>query len=79
MHDHTWILDVLSDIKAYAEINELPVLSQSMQLSQAVAISEIVLKLDDINFEAVTGSNTETGNLSSARPAFRVVLDSSAL
>lgn len=38
----TWIIDVLEDLKAFAEQNKLPLLAQQLSLTSTVARAEIV-------------------------------------
>lgn len=41
-----WILDVLADLKAFAEANDLPRLADQIELTSIVAAAEIVLGPD---------------------------------
>lgn len=41
---HTWILDVLTDLKAFALKNDLPVLSGQLDQASIVASAEIASK-----------------------------------
>ncbi len=40
MPDNTWILDVLDDIRIYAELNQMPELMKAMHHAQATLVAE---------------------------------------
>lgn len=45
---HDWIFDVLKDLRAYAEANDLPDLAAKAEECLEVAEAEIAAKADDL-------------------------------
>ncbi|AEI95562.1 hypothetical protein [Roseobacter litoralis] len=43
-NDNEWVLEVLSDLKVYAEENDLPMLAEFFCVAESVALKEISLK-----------------------------------
>lgn len=57
----TWILDVLADLKAFADANDLPRLADQLAITQEVAVSEIAATDEETTDEdsEEPGSNTQ--------------------
>jgi len=57
-----WILDVLADLKAFAEANDLPRLADQIELTSIVAAAEIVAGPDPRKGDAgdVKGAGSHT-------------------
>lgn len=64
MAQFVWILDVLADLNAFARANDLPVLSQQLETTRAVAAAEI----ESRNAEARATAN---GDPAGAEPTTR--------
>lgn len=55
-----WILDVLADLKAFAEANDLPRLADQIELTSIVAAAEIIAGPDP--------GRGDTGDVKGVRP-----------
>lgn len=54
MSSHAWILEVLSDMRDYAEKNNLPKLQEMVQDAEFVAMREIEVALDTLRSKDMT-------------------------
>ena len=59
-----WILDVLEDLKTFAQENDLPVLASHLEDASIVAISEITSVEKRALLYVVGGDEETTGELS---------------
>jgi hypothetical protein len=59
---HDWILDVLADLKGFADQNGLPLLASQLDDTKLVALAEITSSADGAPI-SVYGERAETGHL----------------
>lgn len=59
---HNWILDVLADLKAFAQQNELPILAEQLADASLVAAAEISSQ-DEGTPEGVRGHDAQAGDV----------------
>ena len=45
---NTWIIDVIADLKTFADQNELPLLSRQLSETAKVAVAEITAYVGDV-------------------------------
>lgn len=66
MTGQRWIIDVLADLKTFAEHNDLPLLAAKLGETAQVALVEIALILDKVEGTplAVLGGSAGTRNIS---------------
>lgn len=44
-----WVIDVLSDLKEFAQQNDLPILAEQLDDTAIIALSEMTANLEDTN------------------------------
>lgn len=59
---HQWIVDVIVDLKTFAQQNELPVLADELERAAGVAVAEIDQKIEGAPLE-VRGDRSESGHI----------------
>ena len=61
MKRHDWILDVLADLKAFAQQADLPVLAEQLDDTALVALAEIASLQERAQQRLAHGQNEPTG------------------
>ncbi len=63
---HDWILDVLADLKAYADQNDLPALARQLDETARIASAEIASSRDGTPIAAILDDGASLGRISRA-------------
>lgn len=59
-----WIIDVLSDLRTFAQQNDLPALAEHLDDAKVIAASEIALKPDASSKTVVSDATLTARNIS---------------
>ena len=60
---HNWIIDVIADLKTFAQKNDLPLLASELDSASAVALAEIASNYEGAPAK-VRGDQTVSGRIS---------------